>query len=229
MNIRVILLVLLVLVFAIGLGALSFISGSNMNLETAQSQGTVTITQNTPAGTVPHTVTVYNNNSNQVRADKGMILTCPSSQDLVVAEDKTIPPGKNETLKAYCVQPGEKATPGSQLSANQTASPEIIKIIDNSNPSEVVNATQSQLQIWTLVSTTEVNTNTGEAAALIKTQGITNNQLKQNLTQARQQVFTIFNLTNETLPSLNATNSTSEVKNMFETIINWISSAVGQK
>jgi hypothetical protein len=229
MNIRVILLVLLVLVFAIGLGALSFISGSNMNLQTAQSQGKVTITQNTPAGTVPHTVTIYNNNTNPVRADKGMILTSPSSQDLVVAEDKTISPGKNETLKAYCVQPGEKATPGSQLSANQTASPEIIKIIDNSNPSEVVNATQSQLQIWALVSTTEVNTNTGEAAALIKTQGITNTQLKQNLTQAREQVFTIFNLTNETLPSLNATNSTSQVKNLFETIINWISSAVGQK
>jgi hypothetical protein len=229
MNIRVILLIMLVLVFAVGLGTLSLITGSTINLQKAQAEGKATIVQDTPAGTVPHTITIYNNNSNSILAQKGTVLTSPNSQDLVIAEDKTIPARGNQTIKAYCTQPDQKATPGSQLQANQTASPEIINIIENSNPSDVTNATNSQLKIWAIVTGGDVNIYSGEAAALVQTQGTTYIKLKQDLDSAKTQVLSTFNLTEQSLKSLNTTNSTSEVKNLFEDIKNWISSTLGMK
>jgi len=228
MNIRLILVLVVVTVFALGSGTISFISGSGITLNQAYNDKNVEITQNTVAGTIPHIITLKNNGSRPVVVDKGVILKNDYSQDLVIIENKKINPGTNDTIKAYCFEPEQKAIPGSKLTPSSMASSDIMEIIDSSNPSELSNATKSQLEIWIVVDKGEVNASTGEAAAVVQTQKIRSNQMRQNLTAARNDVIKRFNLTSEGLQKLEST-SRSNTGNIpgISNLLSWLQSSLG--
>jgi hypothetical protein len=228
MNIRFILVVVVVIVFALGSGTISFFSGSGITLKQAYDDKKVDIIQNTTAGTIPHNFTLKNNGTRPVVVDKGVVLKNDYSQDLVIIEDKKISPGTTATIKAYCFEPEQKAIPGAKLSPSSMVSGEIMQIIDSSNPSELSNATKSQLQIWIVVDRGEVNTSTGEAAAVVSSQKIRYYQMRQNLTTAKNDVINRFNLTGEGLQNLQ---STSESNNGnipgINNFLTWLRSSIG--
>jgi ARG and Rhodanese-Phosphatase-superfamily-associated Protein domain len=228
MNIRLILVLLVVTVFAIGSGTISFVSGSGITLNQAYNDKNVEITQNTAAGTIPHTVTLKNNGTRPVVVDKGVILKNDSSQDLVIIENKKINAGTSDTINAYCLEPEQTAIPGSKLTPSNMVSSDIMEIIDSSNPSNLSNATKSQLQIWIVVDKGEVNASTGEAAAVVRTQKIRFNQMRQNLTAARNDVIKRFNLTPEGLQKLEST-SESNTGNIpgISNFLTWLQSSLG--
>jgi hypothetical protein len=227
MNIRIILVVIVVMVFALGSGTISLISGSGITLKQAYDDKNVKIIQNTAAGTIPHNFTLKNNGTRPVVVDKGVVLTNDYSQDLVIIEDKKINPKTSATIKAYCFEPDQKAIPGAKLNPSSMVSSEIMEIIDSSNPSDLPNATESQLQIWIVVDQGEVNASTGEAAAVVRTQKIHFYQMRQNLTTARNHVISRFNLTSEGLQNLEST-SESNTGNIpaINNFLSWLRSSL---
>jgi hypothetical protein len=202
MNFRAVVMVLVIVVFAVSMGAVNFASLGSVDLEQAQAEGTASVIQNTEAGTVPHTVTISNNGTQNVQVNQGQLLESPDSQDLVVAENLTVSPGTNSTVKAYCTEPGQKATPGTSLTANQTANTVVLTIIQNSVPSDATSARKAQLKIWNLVTGGDVDPYTGEAAAMVKTSKSSYYQLRQDISAAQDSLSTQFNLNNETLKSM---------------------------
>ena len=221
-------MVVLVILFALGSGTISFVSGSGITLKQAYDDKKVEIIQNTAAGTIPHNFTLKNKGSRPVVIDKGVILKNDNSQDLVIIEDKKISPGTSATIKAYCFEPEQKAIPGAKLNPSSMVSSEIMEIIDSSNPSELANATESQLQIWIVVDRGEVNTSTGEAAAVVRKQKIRFYQMRQNLTTARNNVIIRFNLTPEGLQNMEST-SKSNTGNIpaINSFLTWLRNSIG--
>jgi hypothetical protein len=223
MNIRVIFLLTVLMVFAVGCGAFSFLSSGGITLGQAYDNNQVEIIQNTAAGTVPHNVTIKNNGTKPVVVEKGTILKSKESQDLVIIDDKKISLNANDTVRAYCIEPDEKAVPGKTLTPSGTVSSQIKQIIDTSNPSDLQNATKSQLQIWIIVGKGAVDPYTGEASALVQNQKIKYYQLQEKLNTAKNDVMTIFNLNNETIQNLSSTSeSSSSVNTWLSDIRQWI-------
>jgi hypothetical protein len=74
----------------------------------------------------------------------------------------------------------------------------------------------------------EVNTSTGEAAAVVSSQKIRYYQMRQNLTTAKNDVINRFNLTGEGLQNLQ---STSESNNGnipgINNFLTWLRSSIG--
>lgn len=205
MNIRVILLIMIVVLFAAGCGAMSFLSGGGTTLEQAYDNKQVEIVQNTAAGAIPHNVTIKNNGTKPLMVDKGTILKSKESQDLVIINDKKINPNNNDTVQAYCIEPDQKAVPGATLNPSGTVSNQIKQIIDSSNPSDLQNATQSQMQIWIIVNKGNVDVYSGEAMAVVQTQKTKYYQLKEKLDTAKANVMTRFNLTSEAIQNISFT------------------------
>lgn len=225
MNFRVILLVFVIFIFAAGFGFMSYSESLGVPLKQAYNDGKVTVVQNTTAGTVPHLVTVQNNGTRPVQVQKGDILRSNSSQDVVVAEDKSVPQNSVTNVNVYCFEPVQKAVAGAKLQPSATASSQIKKIIDNSNPSDIQNATAAQLQIWVIVSGGNLNIYTGEPAALVSTQGITFSKLRQELSDAKSSVMTTFGVTSDGLKTL-AGNTTSSGTGL-NGITDWLKSSFG--
>ena len=222
MNIRLILVVLVITVFAIGSGTISFVSGSGITLKQAYDNKDVQIIQKTAAGSIPHNITLKNKGTRPVIVDKGLVLKNDYSQDMVIIEDKKISPGTNATIEAYCFEPEQKAIPGAKLSPSSMASSNILEIIDSSNPSDLSNATRSQLQIWEVVDNGVVNPYTGEPAAVVRTQEIHFYQMRKNLTTARNDVMKRFNLTTEGLQNLESTSESTGNLPGINDLINWL-------
>jgi ARG and Rhodanese-Phosphatase-superfamily-associated Protein domain len=227
MNFRAVLLVLLIVVFAVSMGAVNFASLGSVGLEQAQADGSAVVTQNTAAGTVPHTVTITNNGTRSVNVKQGQLLESPDSQDLVVAENVTVNPGTNSTVKTYCTEPGQKANPGSNLTANQTANEMVMTIIQASVPSDAVSARQAQLKIWTLKMGGEVDPYTGEAAAMVQSSRSSYYQLRQDLSAAKGNVSSQFNLNNETLKNVQNLAGSPGVSTWLEDLRNWFAEVLG--
>lgn len=227
MNFRVILLVSLIVIFAVSMGVTNFASLGGVDLEKAQADAKVEINQNTAAGTVPHTVTIKNNGTQPVTVSKGQLLNNPSSQDLVVAEDLTIPAGSNSTVKTYCTEPDQKATPGAKLTANQTANTMVLTIITDSNPSDPSSARSAQLKIWILKKGGEVDPYTGEAQAMVQSSKSTYYQLKQDLSAANNNVTTQFGLSNETLKNMTNLASPEGITSWIDALRNWFKNTMG--
>lgn len=228
MNFRVVILLIIVVGFAVGCGAFSFLSGGGITLEQAYDNNQVEIIQNTAAGSIPHNVTIKNNATKPVVVEKGSLLKSKESQDLVIVDDKKISPNANDTVRAYCVEPDEKAVPGKSLTPSGMVSSQIRQIIDGSNPSDLQNATKSQLQIWIIVGKGEVDSYTGEASAVVQKQGIKYYQLQGNLSSAKNDVMVRFNLTNEGIKNLSDTVESSNSANTWLTDIRqWIRNSFG--
>ncbi len=228
MNFRAIILVLVIVVFAVSMGAVNFASLGSVDLEQAQTEGTISVIQNTEAGTVPHTVTISNNGTQNVQVNQGQLLLSPDSQDLVVAENVTVPPGTNSTVKAYCTEPDQKAAPGSSLTANQTANTVVLTIIEASVPSDPVSARQAQLKIWNLVTGGQVDPYTGEAAAMVKINKSSYYQLRQDISAAKDSLSTQFNLNNETLKNMqNLVDTRDGFTKWLSGLENWANQVLG--
>jgi hypothetical protein len=224
MNFRVILLVFVIFIFATGFGFMSYSESLGLPLKQAYNEGKVTVVQNTTAGTVPHLITIHNNGTKPLKVQKGDILKSNSSQDVVVAEDKSVPQNSVTNVNVYCFEPAQKAVAGAKLQPFSTASSQIKEIIDASNPSDIQNATAAQLQIWVVVSGGNLNIYSGEPAALVDTQGITFSKLRQGLSDAKSSAMAKFSVTSDGLESL-AGNSTSSGADL--NILDWLKSSFG--
>jgi hypothetical protein len=227
MNIRLILLIVLVVAFAGGCGAFSFLSGGGVTLEQAYDNKQAEIIQKTPAGTIPHNITIKNTGTNPLVVDKGTILKSKESQDLVIIEDKKISPNSNDTVKTYCMEPASKAIPGATLTPSGMASSQIMQIIDSSNPSDLQNATKSQLQIWIIVSKGQVDPYSGEAMAVVQNQKIKYYQLQEKLDTAKNEVMARFNLSSEAIQNLSSTDSNNPANTWISDIRQWIQRNTG--
>lgn len=221
MNPRLILLIALVVVFSVGGGALSFLYGGGITLQQAYDDNQVSIIQKTHAGNIPHNLTIKNNGSQPVVVAKGTILRSEESQDLVIIENKKISPKSNDSLQAYCIEPDQKAITGKTLKPSGTVSTEINQIISNSNPSDLENATRSQLQIWIIVEKGNVDPYTGEARAVVENKGIRYYQLREKLNTAKNSVMKQFNLTNVTLENLSSTADSSSAQTWLGDVRQW--------
>lgn len=230
MNFRVIFVIFIVLAFTFGLGTLSYSISGGMPIKKAYDEGKVQIIQNTTAGTVPHVVMVKNNGADSVKVEEGDLLLSETSQNLVVAEDKKILPESSVQVKAYCFEPDQSAKSGSKLTASGKASVAIQDIIANSDSTNSVDAYKTQLQIWVIVGKGEVNPYLGEAPKLIDKQGISFTELRQNISDAKMEVMSYFNVKSEEIGNLNQDNSQTTIEliqNWVNDISNWLRDSLG--
>jgi len=230
MNFRVIFVIFLVLAFTFGLGTLSYSMSGGIPIKKAYDEGKVQIIQNTTAGTVPHVVLVKNNGADSVKVEEGDLLLSVTSQNLVIAEDKKILPESSIKVMAYCFEPDQSAKSGSKLTASGKASVAIQDIIANSDPSNSVEAYKTQLQIWVVAGKGEVNPYLGEAPKLVDKQGISYSELRQDISDAKMEVMSHFNVKSEEIGNLtqNQTeNSLELVQNWINDILNWIRDSLG--
>lgn len=226
MNFRLVILIFLVVLFAAGTGYLSYSQSTGIPLKEAYDSGNVVITQNTSAGTVPHQVVVANNGRDPIKVQVGDVLIANSSQDLVVAENKTVSTNSSEMVYAYCLDPSTQAVVGSKLKANGTSSNAIKQVIAGSNIHDLTNATNAQLEIWILSEGVNFNIYSGEPVALVNTQKITYTTLKQMVNTAKSNLAAQFNVKVDNIKNINQ-NSTQNSEGTIKGVYHWFKSMIG--
>ena len=226
MNIRVVSLVLVVLVFALVSGMISYSVSSGVSLKDAYTSGKITVVQQTAAGTVPHQVMITNNASKSVKVKKGDVLASTLSQDLVIAEDKIISSNSNATVKAYCLNPSQRAVVGAKLLPTNTTYSAITRVISSSNPSNSQSAMNAQLQIWIITSEGNLNPYTGEPVAVVDNNNITWSEFRQDIANAKSDVMSTFNVTESNIKNLNQTQSNSGSTSWIDNSISWIKESI---
>ncbi|WP_424355619.1 hypothetical protein [Methanobacterium sp. MBAC-LM] len=226
MNIRVVSLVLVVLVFALVSGMISYSVSSGVSLKDAYTSGKITVVQQTAAGTVPHQVMITNNASKSVKVKKGDVLASTVSQDLVIAEDKIISSNSNATVKAYCLNPSQRAVVGAKLLPTNTTYSAITRVISSSNPSNSQSAMNAQLQIWIITSEGNLNPYTGEPVAVVDNNNITWSEFRQDIANAKSDVMSTFNVTESNIKNLNQTQSNSGSTSWIDNSISWIKESI---
>jgi len=227
MNIRVAILVLIIIIFASVSGILSYSVYNGIPLKEAYSNGNISVIQETVAGTVPHEVMITNNRNNAIKVQKGDVLASSVSQDLVIAEDRKIPPNSNETIKAYCLDPSQKAVINTRLLPVNNTNNAINQVISNSNPSDPQSAMKAQLQIWIITTGGNLNPYFGEPVAVVQTQNITWTQFQQSIASAKSDVMSLFNVTEDQIKNLNQKQSNVGQQSMLNNTINWIKESLG--
>lgn len=226
MNFRLVILIFLVVLFAAGTGYLSYSQSTGIPLKEAYDSGNVVITQNTSAGTVPHQVVVANNGRDPIKVQVGDVLIANSSQDLVVAENKTVSTNSSEMVYAYCLDSSTQAVVGSKLKANGTSSNAIKQVIAGSNIHDLTNATNAQLEIWILSEGVNFNIYSGEPVALVNTQKITYTTLKQMVNTAKSNLAAQFNVKVDNIKNINQ-NSTQNSEGTIKGVYHWFKSMIG--
>jgi len=215
-----------VVLFAAGTGFLSYSQSTGISLKEAYDNGNIIITQNTSAGTVPHQVVIANNGRDPIKVQVGDVLTANSSQNLVVAENKTIDKNASNVVNAYCLDPTTQAVVGSKLKATGTASNAIQQVIYGSNIKDTSNATNAQVQIWILTSGVNFNIYSGEPVALVNAQNINYNKLRQIVSDAKTALASKFNVKVDNIKSINQS-STSSSDGTLHGIYSGIKSLIG--
>ncbi len=227
MNIRVVSLVLVVLVFALVSGTMSYSVSGGMPLKEAYNTGKITVVQQTAAGTVPHQVMITNNASKSVKVKKGDVLQSTISQNLVIAEDKTIASDSNATVKAYCLDPSQRAVVGAKLLPTNTTYSAITRVISSSNPSNSQSTMNTQLQIWVITSGGNLNPYAGEPVAVVENNNMTWSQFRQDIANAKSDVMSTFNVTEDNIKNLNQTQSNSaQTSSWIDNTISWIKESI---
>lgn len=227
MNIRVVAIVLIIILFALVSGFLSYSLSGGTPLKEAYNNGNIQVIQKTAAGTVPHEVVITNNQNKAIKAKKGDILTSSVSQDVVIAEDKTISPNSNETVNVYCIEPNQRANAGTNLLPVNNTYSAVNEVINNSNPSDPQSAMKAQLQIWIIMFGNNFNPYTGEPVAVMENQNITWTQFRQDIANAKNDVMTSFNVTEDQIQNLNqnqAQSNARQTQSWANNILNWIKS-----
>lgn len=226
MNIRLVFLILVIVVFASWTGFESYSQSTGLPLAQAYSEGFVNITQNTSAGTVPHQVNISNNGKDPIKVVIGDVLSSESSQDLVIAENKTIKKNSTNIVSAYCLDPSKRALPGVKLKTNDTSSDAIKQVIYGSNINDINNATNAQVQIWILSSGVNFNIYSGEPVALVESQKINYTKLRQIVADAKTAISARFNVSADNIKNLNQ-NGTSNSSGVLDGFSNWLKSTTG--
>lgn len=226
MNIRLVFLILVIVVFASWTGFESYSQSTGLPLAQAYSEGFVNITQNTSAGTVPHQVNISNNGKDPIKVVIGDVLSSESSQDLVIAENKTIKKNSTNIVSAYCLDPSKRALPGVKLKTNDTSSDAIKQVIYGSNINDINNATNAQVQIWILSSGVNFNIYSGEPVALVESQKINYTKLRQIVADAKTAISARFNVSADNIKNLNQ-NRTSNSSGVLDGFSNWLKSTTG--
>lgn len=202
MNIRVILVLLAIILFAGVFGALNFMSIQELNLEQAYVAGTIRIVQKTGSGNVPHELSLFNTGDKPIKIERGYTLTSKSTADMVITREEIVAAGNNVTILAYSIEPDVNAKPGIEMAVSQKAPQLILDLITNSNPQNPAEAFKTQLKIWILLSDGEVDLYKGEVQSLRLEKGIYASQLQNNISVAKIELMTQFNLTEEDLANM---------------------------
>ncbi len=228
MNIRVVSVVLIILLFALVSGLLSYSLYGGMPLKEAYGGGNIKVIQETAAGTIPHEVKIINDGNKDIKVKKGDVLASTVSQDLVIAEDKQISSNSNGTVKAFCLYPSPKAVVNARLLPTNDTYNAVNRVISNSNPSDPQNAMKTQLQIWVITTGGNLNPYTGEPVAVVESQNMTWKQLRQNISSAKSDIMTLFNVTENQIGSLNQTQSSpGQTSSWIGSTISWIKGSLG--
>jgi hypothetical protein len=226
MNIRLIFIILIILIFAFVSGYVSYSQSTGIPLKDAYKNGNVIITQNTSAGTVPHQVNIVNNGKDPIKVKAGDVLQSETSQDLVVAENITVKKNATETVMAYCLEPDQQAVPGANLNATKISSMSIKEVIMGSNPKDLQNATDTQVQIWILYSGVNFKIYSGEPAAMVQKQNITFTKLREMVTTAKTEIASKFKINPDQIDNLNQNVSTSS-NNVLDRLMSWLKTTTG--
>jgi len=225
MNMRLVFSIFLIVLFATGFGFISYSQSTGKSLKDVYNTGNIVITQNTSAGTVPHIVNIVNNGPDNVKVEVGDILISQSSQDLVIAENKTINKNTTNTVFAYCLDPSKRAIPGETLKSNGTSTNAIKQTIMCSNINDINSATNAQTQIWILKAGADFNIYTGEPVAMVELQKINYTKLRQIVSDAKTAIATRFNIDVNNIDKLNQNNTSNNMD--IGGLINWIKSSTG--
>ena len=226
MNIRLVFLILVIVVFASWTGFESYSQSTGLPLAQAYSEGFVNITQNTSAGTVPHQVNISNNGKDPIKVVVGDVLSSESSQDLVIAENKTIKKNSTNIVSAYCLDPSQRALPGVKLKTNGTSSDAIKQVIYGSNINDINNATNAQVQIWILTAGVNFNIYSGEPVALVETQKMNYTNFRQIVSSAKSAISTRFNVSVDNIKNLNQ-NGTTNSSVGLDGFLTWLKDTTG--
>jgi len=226
MNIRLVFLIFVIVIFAAGTGFLSYSQSTGIPLTQAYANGNVVITQNTSAGTIPHKVNISNNGKDPLKVQVGDVLTSDSSQDLVIAENKTLKINSTDLVSAYCIESAQRAVPGVKLKASGTSSNAIKQVIEGSNLNDLANATNVQVQIYILTSGVDFNIYSGEPVAVVQNQNINYTKLRQIVSDAKTALSTRFGVTVDNIKNINQ-NTTSNSGNIANEFLNWIKTNTG--
>jgi hypothetical protein len=223
MNIRVIGIISIVILFALASTMLNISFSGGTDLNQAYGNGNVKVIQKTAAGTVPHEVEITNGGNSTINVKKGNALVSSPSEDLVVAEDKQIAPNSTATLKAYCIEPSQRAIVDTKLLPVNNTYYGVNRVISDSDPYNSQSAYDAQLKIWVIMSGGNLNIYTGEPVAVRETKGITWTQFRQNIADAKNDIMKSFNVTESEIQNLNQKPSTSP-SNLINDTINWVKS-----
>lgn len=221
MNVRLVFLIFLVVLFAVGTGFMSFSQTTGIPLKQAYDSGTVVLAQNTSAGSVPHQVNVTNTGRDPVKIQVGDVLKSNSSQDLVVAENKTIKQNSTDIVSAYCMDPSTRAVQGSKLTAAGSSSEAVKQVIYSSNIKDVNNATDAQIQIWILTSGVNFNIYNGEPVAMVEKENLTYTKLRQMVSDAKNEIASRFNIKVDSIGTFNQ-NATKSSGGIVNGLLSWL-------
>lgn len=223
MNIRVVGVILLICLFALASTMLTLSVSTGESLDKAYGSGNIKVIQMTPAGTIPHEIEISNNRNSTINVKKGNALASTVSQDLVIAEDKHIAPNSTETLKAYCIEPSQRAVVDTKLLPVNNTYAGVNKVLSDSDPYNLQSAYNAQLKIWVIMSGGNLNPYTGEPVAVVNNMGITWTQFRQNIADAKNDVMRSFNITESEIKNLNQ-KPTFNPSNWINDTLNWIKS-----
>lgn len=226
MNIRVASIVFIVVLFALTSGYMSYSVSSGETLNEVYNKENIQVIQSTSAGTIPHEVNVKNNGNNAIKIKKGEMLASSVSPDMIIAEDKTVEPNSNQTVKAYSLEPSERAKVGSKLLPVNTTYDSLNQIISESNPSDKQNASTTQLEIWIIMSGGNLNPYTGEPVDMVEKNDIKWTNFRQNISDAKTSIMNTFNINESEISSLK--NKDINVgQTWIEDISDYITSSLG--
>lgn len=223
MNVRLVFLIFIVVVFALGTGYMSYSQTTGIPLKQAYNSGSVVLTQTTTAGTVPHQVNVTNTGNDPVKLQVGDLLIGDSSQDLVIAENKTVKTNSTDVVRAYCIDPSTKAVTGAKLKVGNSSSGAVKQVIYGSNLNDIDNATDAQVQIWILTAGADFNIYSGEPVAMVENENLTYTKLKQMISDSKNEIASRFNVNANSIDTLNQ-NTSANSGNFLNGIYNWLKS-----
>lgn len=219
MNIRVIIVVLIILIFALASSTLSLSVSEVSDLNEAYSSGNIAVIQKTAAGTVPHEIRITNNGNTAITAKQGTILASSVSEDLVIAEDKQIGANSAETVKAYGIEPSQRAIVNTKLLPVNKTYNGLNSVINNSDPYS------SQLQIWAIMAGPNFNPYTGEPVEVVNTKKISWTEFKQNIADAKNVLMKKFSVSESEIQNLKQ--DSGNAQNWISGTISWIKSSIG--
>lgn len=226
MNIRVAGIVFIVVLFTLTSGYMSYSVSSGDALNEVYNKENIQVIQSTSAGTVPHEVNVKNNGNNAIKVKKGEVLESSVSSNMIIAEDKTVEPNSNETVKAYSLEPSERVNVGSKLLPVNTTYDSLNQIIDESDPSNKQSALNTQLEIWIIMSGGNLNPYTGEPVAVVEKNNIKWTELRQNISDAETSIKNTFNVNESQISSLK-NKDINAGQTWIDDISDYISSSLG--